>query len=423
MPDVEQVEREMALGRIGEEFRKLQQKVVPLRRPEPAEPEGSSLEPDPSEPRYRDPGFKPPKRIPDETWRTRPPETKWLVNGLLSPGIVTLLSGRPGAGKGLLAMTCATGILAGLPFIGRATAGGGPVMGLFYEDSRHDLTERQWRIDEFYGLGHGDFANLRTYYSMVDREDSWLAEFDQRSWALRWTDHWTWLVEETERLRPTLLIVDGASTALAANPNDPVLVRKFVSKFNWLAQVSGAAIWLTVHPSRTAVGNPFASDGVGYSVQWVAAVRLAAFLDICDESDKDRRSFEITKSNNAPKFSVPLRWNGSLLVPDIPGMLGGGAGSADKELFLELFDRAWSRKMWVSHSSTAREWWAPKALPRIGGLDTEDKTLRKRLERAMTALMAEGTLVMGTYKGTGYHLRGRLERVATTDPTTHTTTE
>jgi hypothetical protein len=128
------------------------------------------------------------------------------------------------------------------------------------------------------------------------------------------------------------------------------------------------------------------------------------------EADPDRRELRTTKINDGKGANKILRWENGLFCEDRAGP--PKAGTEHREQFLELFDRAWSRDMWVSDKKDSPHW-APRKLLEIGGLDAADRALRAGMRAAMMALMGEGALVMRSYRGADRHFYDRLERAGT----------
>src|SRR5262245_22868627 len=75
-----------------------------------------------------------------------PPELPFTIADLVPQGMVTLLVSPGGAGKSLLMQMACTCIPTGLPFLGKATAGGNTAS-VFAEDPDAVLHRRQHRIN------------------------------------------------------------------------------------------------------------------------------------------------------------------------------------------------------------------------------------------------------------------------------------
>ena len=86
---------------------------------------------------------EPPKAVPDlmafSDMQT-PPEPEWLVDGMLRKGGLSLLTGRPKAGKSTLARCLITAITKGQRFFGREVRGG-PVVYFPMEESPNSVNE------------------------------------------------------------------------------------------------------------------------------------------------------------------------------------------------------------------------------------------------------------------------------------------
>jgi hypothetical protein len=71
-----------------------------------------------------------------------PPDPPWVVGGYLAPGAITLLAGRPKAGKSTFAFALLADVTKGDPFVGLATAAGGV---LLLTEERHDTIAEKAR--------------------------------------------------------------------------------------------------------------------------------------------------------------------------------------------------------------------------------------------------------------------------------------
>jgi AAA domain len=389
-------------GYMGEEMRRHTGKVVPL-RPMGGDPNVTET-------------FDPPQRIDLRRWSVKPEPIRWLVAGFIRPGVATLFSGRGGGGKGIISMTLATAMMLGQGrkgFFGLGVVEG-PVFGLFCEDEEQIMHNRQWHIDDHYGIPHGRFSEDRAYYSLVGQASA-LAVIDKGTNRLMRTPLWDWLLGEVRVFPRSLTILDPVTRLFIGDFNDPSQAVQFSAMLEELAQMSGGAVLANFHPSRTALKDVDASDGVGHSPQWVNAFRVTAFLDIPDPSgDPDGRTLRTTKINDGVKLDKRLRWQGGPLGGLFVEDTGAGPvkGAREQDRFLDLFDRAWSRSMWVSDKKTSPNW-APRRLLEIGGLNADDKLLVAGMKASMMKLMGDGVLAVGSYRGPDRHDYLRLERAGT----------
>jgi hypothetical protein len=88
------------------------------------------------------------------------PERRWLVEGLVPHGAVTLLGGDGGLGKTLLAQQLVTAAAIGKKWVGLPTAAV-KAIGVFCEDDRDELHRRQSDINRHYGCEMGDLEHCR----------------------------------------------------------------------------------------------------------------------------------------------------------------------------------------------------------------------------------------------------------------------
>jgi predicted ATP-dependent serine protease len=71
-----------------------------------------------------------------------PPDPPWVVGGYLAPGAITLLAGRPKAGKSTFAFALLADVTRGDPFVGLTTTAGGV---LLLTEERHDTIAEKAR--------------------------------------------------------------------------------------------------------------------------------------------------------------------------------------------------------------------------------------------------------------------------------------
>ena len=231
-----------------------------------------------------------------KTWNTTEPPSprRWLVNGWLPAGRVTLLVGQGGVGKSRLAMQLAAGIASGgrraeeanqasksrswietpsphMLQLGEATEpGGAPLVYASWED---EWDEFRRRLSELSGapapwvaperLSHFHFADMAGHGALWGpradggRHTDTLGETTAAGHELR---------RLCEEVGARLLIVDPSAAAYGSNENSRALVRAFVSDFDAWARDNNCAILILSHPPK------WAADYSG-STDWEASVR------------------------------------------------------------------------------------------------------------------------------------------------------
>ena len=231
-----------------------------------------------------------------KTWNTTEPPSprRWLVNGWLPAGRVTLLVGQGGVGKSRLAMQLAAGIASGggraeeanqasksrswietpsphMLQLGEATEpGGAPVVYASWED---EWDEFRRRLSELSGapapwvaperLSHLHFADMAGHGAL------WGPRANRRSY----TDTMGETTQAGHELRrlcseegARLLIVDPSAAAYGSDENNRTAVRAFLSDLDAWARENDCAILILSHPSKGGADYSGSSD-------WQAGVR------------------------------------------------------------------------------------------------------------------------------------------------------
>ncbi|WP_081494784.1 AAA family ATPase [Bradyrhizobium liaoningense] len=244
---------------------------------------------------------------PNEWEGVTPPKRRWVVDGMIPDGEVTLLTGAGGVGKTLLAQQAATCISQGLPFLGRKTQQC-KVMLFLCEDSEDELQLRQRDINLSMGL---DLADLSGSLRIASRKfmDNLLAIWTSNTGAMKRTAVWQALRDDALAFGAKLIVVDTIADTFGGNEIDRSHVRQFVQAcLGKLAQETGGAVLALGHPSKA--GQAVGGDGTSGSTAWHASVRSRLYLQ---HAAKDKtgpfRRLENMKANYGAGGDVfMLRW-------------------------------------------------------------------------------------------------------------------
>lgn len=235
-----------------------------------------------------------------------PPARKWIVTGMIPDGEVTLLTGRGGVGKTLLAQQLATAVAQGVPFLGHEVEQS-KVMGFLCEDAPDELHIRQRDINKSMCLDMHDIApNLR----IASRKymDNLLATFDRNTSTMRRTAVWQQLCADAQAFGAKLVIVDTIADTFGGSEIDRSQVRQFVQGcLGRLAQEIGGAVLALGHPSRAGETS---GEGTSGSTAWHASVRSRLYLEhATKDGSGPLRRLSNKKANYGPAGDVyVLRW-------------------------------------------------------------------------------------------------------------------
>lgn len=233
-----------------------------------------------------------------------PPPFEWWVPGWLSPH-PTLLSGRGGVGKSLLAMQLAAGCAAGKPLIGRAAR---PLKVLYWacEDDRDELHRRLHAIAKSLGTPLDALADNLYIDARLGLDNTILATAYGRP---AWTPTVEILRQQLNDLHIDLLILDNLAHVFSASENDRAAVTMFAAGLCGLVLDRPWCPMLIGHVAKSQ-GSEYAG-----STAWENAVRMRWFLGRQlpdaqeDESEEagDMRVLAKRKSNYSADDVMRLR--------------------------------------------------------------------------------------------------------------------
>lgn len=251
--------------------------------------------------------IEPIRWINPEDWHgVEPPPRKWIVQGMVPDGEVTLLTGKGGVGKTLLAQQLGTAVSNGKDFLGHKTVEC-KVMAFLCEDAPDELHIRQRDINNAMVLDMRDVApNLR----IASRKfmDNLLASFDRNTGTMKRTAVWRQLCEDAKAFGAKLVIVDTIADTYGGSEIDRSQVRQFVQGcLGRLAQEIGGACLALGHPSRAGETT---GEGTSGSTAWHASVRSRLYLEhAAKDGAGPMRRLSNKKANYGPAGDVMvLRW-------------------------------------------------------------------------------------------------------------------
>lgn len=326
------------------------------------------------------------------------PERKWIVNGLIPAGTVTMLAGDGGLGKSLLAMMLQVACATGGMWCGSQAAQIRSVA-MYGEDENDEIQRRLVDIIKHYNCEFSDprlddmqwnsvvgqECSLVEYISVIERDTG-----ERRNlWRTTPTygDVLDWAVEEGAQL----IILDSLHDYFHGNENDRAQVRFFVSQLRVLAQEIDGAVVILSHPSVAGMASGSGSSG---STAWNNAVRSRLYLTRPDADDgppdNDIRILKTMKSNYGKiGGKIDLRWEeGVFVVEDQGGMVHSIERRNVEKGLLEGLRILQQQGRGTSDSSRAGNF-APRILKTLSccrPYSTRD------LERAMMDLLAEGRI-------------------------------
>lgn len=208
-----------------------------------------------------------------------PPPPEWIIEPILEQGAVTLFAGDSGAGKSLIASTMAIAILKGEPWLGHEVRQG-RVLVLDNENAAR-LVDKRLRM---LGLTDEAAKGLR-YYSRLG------VQLGSGTWLEQ-------TLAEVDEFKPSLVILDTASSTTTATANDgDSVARLYATVLRPLAGFDSAVL-LQHHERKPQQGAPRdARNAVLGSVHW--RTQADTMLSI-------ERKSEVIRRGNIRKFAVLL---------------------------------------------------------------------------------------------------------------------
>lgn len=316
-----------------------------------------------------------------------PPPRLWSLADWIPLRQATLLTGRGGVGKSLLAQQLATCVALGLPFLGKATRQTNALY-LSCEDDADELHRRQDAICTALGVSLAELEGRLFLTTLAGETGNHLATFDADS-SLTIAPRYRELDAFAYEHRIGFIALDNASHLMIGDHNDLASVAAFLGLLNKLALSIGGAVTLLHHPNKAG------AEYIG-SVAWENQVRSRLFLRPSDvEGDSDARSLDNPKANySASGGRLDFRWHCGAFIRDddlSPGIHAElrvtAAATRDNTVFLEcLRERTRQRRAVSEKTSKAFAPTVFAAMPEAKGVG------KARLEAAMDRLFRIGAI-------------------------------
>ena len=267
-------------------------------------------------------------------WHGRPvPERKWLLDGVIPMGAVTLLSGDGGNGKSLMALQLAASVASGTAWLGRDVRCGKALF-LSAEDPEDELHRRMVDVANAQALSLDGYEGNLLVCSLVDG-DPILAELDKTK-VLKPSALYKKLLKTVRAEKPDLVVLDTLANFFPGNENDRAQVMRFVNMIKAIA-AKGCAVVVLAHPSKNGLQSGAGDSG---STAWNNGVRSRLYLDKIVENAKEtnpnRRRISQKKNNYGPTdFAIAVEWAAGTYRPV---KWGGRKRRSARAKFLELVD-------------------------------------------------------------------------------------
>ena len=319
------------------------------------------------------------------------PARKWLVEGLIPSGTVTLLGGDGGTGKSLLALQLAIASALGNGWLGHAVTAGHAVY-LSAEDDEDELHRRAYDVAHAAGATLGDLDKL-TLRSLAGM-DALLARQLTPTGPLQATRLFNQVNDYMTEVKPSVIVLDTLADLFPGNENDRAQARQFVGLLRGLAMRHECAVMLLAHPSLSGLNS---GSGTSGSTGWNNSVRSRLYFERIAqdgyEANPDARVLRTMKANyGRTGGEISMTWQQGVFVADAPETgLDRMAGNAKAErVFLSLLRLHTEQGRRVNDKSSTS--YAPKVFaehPKSEGIT------KRAFKSAMEMLMTDGKIKVG----------------------------
>ncbi|CAL74411.1 hypothetical protein; putative RecA-superfamily ATPase (involved in signal transduction) [Bradyrhizobium sp. ORS 278] len=315
-------------------------------------------------------------------WRgIEPTPQRWLAEGRIPLGDLTILAGNGGSGKTEIAAQLLVSVAAGLGDWLGCVAETGPALFLSCEEPEDNVRDRVERIAKHRNIDPHGIDSLHLVFPDLDQ--TWLCNVDksgkvQRTHLLQQLE--SWIVQN----KPALVAIDSVAAVFDGDAIQRRQVRAFLAMLRKLAREQETAILLLDHPSVRGMAD---GSGTANSVDWRNSVRSMLHLSDPDKDDPDARYLEVKKSNRGRTGEkTRIQWAGLTFSTALSAGSPRQAAAEREvdELFLRLLDKRNAQGRRV-HASNAKGN-APSEFaqdPEAAGVTAH--AFRSSMERLLTA--------------------------------------
>jgi hypothetical protein len=319
-----------------------------------------------------------------------PPAREWIVPHWIPAAHVTLLAGRAGIGKTLLAQHIGTALAHGVRYIESLTAR--RVLMWAGEDDTAELWRRQIHISSYLAHPLSALTDRFFLHSYGGADLTLAAPVFGR---LETTPLLGQLREQVHDYRAELVILDNLARIFGGSENDRHQVTTFIA---WVqGACAPAALLLLGHPAKSA------SSEFSGSSAWEGAVRARLYLSDrppdakIDEDAPVEERFRFLSRRKANYSELELRrltLNGGVLIPELPdpGSVGRPKAEFARDTVRRAVERLAQRELYGALGAKSDRY-LPKLAKQFSLLDT---LTEKAFAAAMRQLVLTGELTPKT---------------------------
>lgn len=314
------------------------------------------------------------------------PPREWHVQDWIPAKTVHMLAGDGGSGKSLLGIQLAVATGTGADWLGHDVSK--PGVALYYgaEDDKDELHRRFADVCRGLEVDPAEHRGRVLLRSAV-AENTVFATV-AKDGTVQPTKVLKRIEREIATLKPTLVVLDTLANLHALDPNSQEQAKAFVSLLVGFCQRFQCTVLLLAHPSRTGMAT---GDGDGFSVGWSNSVRSRSYL----EADTQSPGINILTSKKANYgqrgLAMKMTWHEGCYVKVNDEYADA---SKAKHVFLEILDRLWKQKTFVSNTTGPN--YAPSRFAEEPEAE-EDGFTKEVLAKAMKAMLKDGNLIVEEY--------------------------
>lgn len=313
------------------------------------------------------------------------PQREWIWNSWASAGVVTGLSGAPGAAKSLFAQQLCTHAAVGVQFLGDKMLKA-PAMHISCEDDEDELDRRQATICEAMGIPLPEDLHLASWVG----EEALLVVLQDGRFVR--TNRFKLLDEYMGDYGIRMATLDLIPDFWNGNEIIRTQVNAFVkSHLAYLAQRHKAALFPLFHPSQAGISNGTGQSG---STAWEGSFRGRIYIERKDEKDptNNDRIVKRAKANYAALDEKEITWREGYLLEKGVDKVEEQA-SRNVGTFMEILQHCESRDIEVSPSPQSSNYYGKRFLEIWELMDgRRSKITQRAMEKAFTKVRYDGAV-------------------------------
>lgn len=265
---------------------------------------------------------------------TNPPAPpKFVWDGLVPRGEVTLFAGHGGTGKTYIALLLAVSVALGRDLFG-ITVDRCKAVFVSLEDDGDVIRWRLACICKYWNIDPQELDGWLTILDGTEYPEMYVAT---KPWEKpNFTSTYEQLAQRAVDLSVGLIVIDNASDAYAADENIRTTVRAFLRSLKRIAKATNSGMLLLSHVNKeTSRGLLPSTENYAGSTAWHNSVRSRLFLS--KEKEPGRLSLAQGKNNHGGQLTPPidLEW----LPDELPKVVGDLTHSSSLQLGVRSDDK------------------------------------------------------------------------------------